>query len=54
MAVQVAFIGYGEVGTILAEDLRAQDLAVAALDIKLGSAARDAMFMASAFQGSSG
>ncbi|MEP7280912.1 MAG: DUF1932 domain-containing protein [Rubrivivax sp.] len=32
----VALIGYGEVGRILAEDLRAQGLAVAAHDLKLG------------------
>ncbi len=39
----VAFIGYGEVGSILAEDLRAKGVAVAAHDIKLGSAAGDSM-----------
>ena len=32
---QVGLIGYGEVGKILAEDLRAQGVAVAAYDIKL-------------------
>lgn len=32
---QIALIGYGEVGRILAEDLRAQDLAVSAYDVKL-------------------
>jgi 3-hydroxyisobutyrate dehydrogenase-like beta-hydroxyacid dehydrogenase len=32
----IALIGYGEVGRILAEDLRAQGLAVAAFDRKLG------------------
>jgi 3-hydroxyisobutyrate dehydrogenase-like beta-hydroxyacid dehydrogenase len=31
----IALIGYGEVGRILAEDLRAQGLAVAAYDLKL-------------------
>ena len=34
---QVGLIGYGEVGRILAEDLRKQDLKVAAYDIKLRS-----------------
>jgi 3-hydroxyisobutyrate dehydrogenase-like beta-hydroxyacid dehydrogenase len=38
-ALKVAFIGYGEVGRILAEDLRQQDVAVCAYDIKLGGAA---------------
>jgi 3-hydroxyisobutyrate dehydrogenase-like beta-hydroxyacid dehydrogenase len=33
----VGFIGYGEVGRILAEDLRQQDVRVAAYDIKLRS-----------------
>lgn len=33
--MSVALIGYGEVGRILAEDLRAQDLEVAAFDLKL-------------------
>ena len=32
---RVALIGYGEVGKILAEDLRAQGVAVAAFDLKL-------------------
>ena len=32
---QVGIVGYGEVGRILAEDLRAQGLAVAAYDLKL-------------------
>lgn len=32
---RIALIGYGEVGRILAEDLRAQDLPVAAHDLKL-------------------
>ena len=36
--MNVALIGYGEVGRILAEDLRAADHAVTAHDIKLGSA----------------
>lgn len=35
MDARVAIIGYGEVGTILAEDLRAQGVAVAAFDVKL-------------------
>lgn len=34
---QVGLIGYGEVGRILAEDLRQQDVQVAAYDIKLRS-----------------
>ena len=38
-ALKVAFIGYGEVGRILAEDLRRQDVVVSAYDIKLGGAA---------------
>ena len=33
---QIGLIGYGEVGRILAEDLRRQDIKVAAYDIKLG------------------
>jgi len=32
----VGLVGYGEVGRILAEDLRAQGIAVAAYDLKLG------------------
>ncbi len=32
---QVGLVGYGEVGRILAEDLRARDVAVAAYDVKL-------------------
>ena len=36
---KVALVGYGEVGRILAEDLRAQSVAVSAFDIKLGGAA---------------
>lgn len=35
---KIALVGYGEVGRILAEDLRAQGVAVAACDIKLGTA----------------
>lgn len=35
----IGLIGYGEVGRILAEDLRAQGLAVCAYDIKLNKAA---------------
>jgi 3-hydroxyisobutyrate dehydrogenase-like beta-hydroxyacid dehydrogenase len=42
---QIGLVGYGEVGRILAEDLRKQDIAVAAYDIKLdggkGSTLRD-------------
>ena len=37
----LALLGYGEVGRILAEDLRAQRVAVTAHDLKLGSAAAD-------------
>jgi 3-hydroxyisobutyrate dehydrogenase-like beta-hydroxyacid dehydrogenase len=33
---QIGLVGYGEVGRILAEDLRKQDVRVAAFDIKLG------------------
>ena len=33
---QVGLVGYGEVGRILAEDLRQQDIKVSAYDIKLG------------------
>ena len=32
---QIGLVGYGEVGRILAEDLRQQDIKVAAYDIKL-------------------
>ena len=32
----VGLVGYGEVGRILAEDLRKQDVRVSAYDIKLG------------------
>ncbi len=35
---KVGLVGYGEVGRILAEDLRAQGVAVSACDIKLGGA----------------
>jgi 3-hydroxyisobutyrate dehydrogenase-like beta-hydroxyacid dehydrogenase len=35
---RVGLVGYGEVGRILAEDLRAQGVAVAAYDLKLGGA----------------
>jgi 3-hydroxyisobutyrate dehydrogenase-like beta-hydroxyacid dehydrogenase len=33
---QIGLVGYGEVGRILAEDLRKQDIKVSAYDIKLG------------------
>ncbi len=36
---RIGLVGYGEVGRILAEDLRAQGLAVAAWDLKLASPA---------------
>ena len=39
----VALIGYGEVGRILAEDLRAQGVAVCAFDLKLNHEAGHAM-----------
>jgi 3-hydroxyisobutyrate dehydrogenase-like beta-hydroxyacid dehydrogenase len=38
---QVGIIGYGEVGRILAEDLRRQDIRVFAYDLKLGGAKAD-------------
>ncbi len=37
----IALIGYGEVGRILAEDLRAQQVAVCAFDLKFGNAQGD-------------
>ena len=37
--MKTALIGYGEVGRILAEDLRAQGVAVTAFDLKLGGPA---------------
>ena len=39
----IALIGYGEVGRILAEDLRAQGVSVAACDLKLNRAAGEAL-----------
>lgn len=36
---RVGLVGYGEVGRILAEELRQRGLAVAAYDLKLGTAA---------------
>jgi 3-hydroxyisobutyrate dehydrogenase-like beta-hydroxyacid dehydrogenase len=41
--MRVSLIGYGEVGRILAEDLRAADHAVTAYDVKLASEEGDAM-----------
>ncbi len=41
--MKVALIGYGEVGKILAEDLRRQDVAVTAFDLKLHSELDDPM-----------
>jgi 3-hydroxyisobutyrate dehydrogenase-like beta-hydroxyacid dehydrogenase len=41
--MNIALIGYGEVGTILAEDLRPQGHAITACDLKLGSEAGNAM-----------
>ena len=40
---QVGLVGYGEVGRILAEDLRARDVRVSAYDLKLDGGAADAM-----------
>ena len=37
--MRISLIGYGEVGRILAEDLRAQDHAITAFDLKLGTPA---------------
>ena len=41
--MNITFIGYGEVGRILAEELRAQQHTVAAYDLKLGGAAGQAL-----------
>jgi len=43
MAMTIALIGYGEVGRILAEDLRARGESVVAFDLKLGGEAGGAM-----------
>ncbi len=43
MLWQVAIVGYGEVGRILAEDLRARQVQVTAFDIKLRSEAGEPM-----------
>jgi 3-hydroxyisobutyrate dehydrogenase-like beta-hydroxyacid dehydrogenase len=40
---QVGLVGYGEVGRILAEDLRGQDVKVSAYDIKLAGDQADAL-----------
>ena len=48
---QVALIGYGEVGRILAEDLRAQDVAVIAYDLKLADSRGHALCAHAAGQG---
>ena len=48
---RIALIGYGEVGRILAEDLRAQGVAVVAFDLKLGSEAGNTMREHAAAQG---
>ncbi len=40
---QIGLVGYGEVGRILAEDLRKQDIKVAAYDIKLGGGQQAAL-----------
>jgi 3-hydroxyisobutyrate dehydrogenase-like beta-hydroxyacid dehydrogenase len=41
--MRISLIGYGEVGKILAEDLRAQDVAVTAFDLKLHGEAGEPM-----------
>ena len=41
--MKTALIGYGEVGRILAEDLRAQGVEVTAFDLKLRGLAADAL-----------
>jgi 3-hydroxyisobutyrate dehydrogenase-like beta-hydroxyacid dehydrogenase len=41
--MQIALIGYGEVGRILAEDLRARGHGIAACDLKLGISAGNAL-----------
>jgi 3-hydroxyisobutyrate dehydrogenase-like beta-hydroxyacid dehydrogenase len=41
---RVGLVGYGEVGRILAEDLRKKDLAVNAFDLKLGTATQAPLF----------
>ena len=43
MAMTIALIGYGEVGRILAEDLRARGESVVAFDLKLDGDAGAAM-----------
>ena len=40
---QIGLVGYGEVGRLLAEDLRTQGVAVSAYDLKLGGAQGGAM-----------
>jgi 3-hydroxyisobutyrate dehydrogenase-like beta-hydroxyacid dehydrogenase len=40
---QIGLVGYGEVGRILAEDLRAQGVSVAAFDLKFDNGPADAM-----------
>jgi 3-hydroxyisobutyrate dehydrogenase-like beta-hydroxyacid dehydrogenase len=44
----IGLVGYGEVGRILAEDLRAQQIAVSACDVKLGHAAEAGALLAHA------
>jgi 3-hydroxyisobutyrate dehydrogenase-like beta-hydroxyacid dehydrogenase len=48
---RIALIGYGEVGRILAEDLRARGLAVAAHDLKLATPAGEPLRTHAAAQG---
>lgn len=47
---RVGLVGYGEVGRILAEDLRAQGIAVSAYDLKLDNAATAASLQTHAAQ----
>ncbi|HNU12291.1 MAG TPA: DUF1932 domain-containing protein [Rubrivivax sp.] len=49
--MRIALIGYGEVGRILAEDLRAQGQAVVAHDLKLGDAAEGPLVQHAQAQG---
>jgi 3-hydroxyisobutyrate dehydrogenase-like beta-hydroxyacid dehydrogenase len=48
---RVGLVGYGEVGRILAEDLRAAGVAVSAFDVKLGTEAGAAMAVHAAERG---
>ena len=48
--IRIAMIGYGEVGSILAEDLCARGVAVTAYDLKLDDPTRAAPLVAHAKQ----